>query len=110
MQRLNAIFSFIENQYPSSSGEYFDLSTTALTKALSDDGKLIQKEPRLNRDICVRIVSYELPYSVYDESNPAIIDEVFRRINANGKHLSKQEIGTDTRNKYKERRGSIFQY
>ena len=56
MQRLNAIFSFIENQYPSSSGEYFDLSTTALTKALSDDGKLIQKEPRLNRDICVRIV------------------------------------------------------
>lgn len=91
MQRLNAIFSFIENQYPSSSGEYFDLSTTALTKALSDDGKLIQKEPRLNRDICVRIVSYELPYSVYDESNPAIIDEVFRRINANGKHLSKQE-------------------
>ena len=92
MQRPNAIFSCIENQYPSSSGEYFDLSTTALTKALSDDGKLIQKEPRLNRDICVRIVSYEPPYSVYDESNPAIIDEVFRRINANGKHLSKQEI------------------
>lgn len=92
MQRLNAIFSFIENRYPSSSGEYFDLTTTALTKSLLDEGKLTQKEPCLNRDICVRIVSYELPYSIYDESDPAIIDEVFRRINANGKHLSRQEI------------------
>lgn len=92
MQRLNAVFSFIENQYPTSNGEYFDLTTTALTKALADEGKLFQKEPRLNRDICVKIVSYELPYSIYDESDPAIIDEVFRRINANGKHLSRQEI------------------
>lgn len=92
MQRLNAIFSFIENVYPSSSGEYFDLTTTALTKALLDAGKILQKEPRLDRDICVKIVSYELPYSIYDESKPAIIDEVFRRINANGKHLSRQEI------------------
>lgn len=38
MQRLNAVFSFIENQYPTSNGEYFDLTTTALTKALADEG------------------------------------------------------------------------
>ena len=92
MQRLNAIFSFIENDYPSSSGEFFDLSTTALTKDLLDKGVLIQKQPVLSRETCVRIVSYELPYSIYDENNPAIIDEVFRRINSNGKHLSRQEI------------------
>ena len=92
MQRLNAIFSFIENNYPCSNGEYFDLSTTALTKDYLDKGLLIQKEPKLKRDICVKIVSYELPYSIYDETNPAIIDEVFRRINSNGKHLSRQEI------------------
>lgn len=92
MQRLNAIFSFIENDYPSSNGEYFDLSTTALTKDLLDKHVLEQREPVLNRDTCVRIASYELPYSIYDEHNPEIIDEVFRRINSNGKHLSRQEI------------------
>lgn len=92
MQRLNAIFSFIENDYPTSAGKYFDLSTTALTKDLFDRGMLQQRTPIINRDICVRIVSYELPYSIYDEHNPAIIDEVFRRINSNGKHLSRQEI------------------
>ena len=92
MQRLNAIFSFIENCYPTSTGEYFDLTTTALTKDLLDKGILTQKEPALNRDVCVRIVSYELPYSIYDENSIAIIDEVFRRINSNGKHLSRQEI------------------
>ena len=27
MQRLNAVFSFIENDYPAANGEYFDLST-----------------------------------------------------------------------------------
>lgn len=37
-------------------------------------------------------MSYELPFSSYDEDNPEIIDEVFRRINSNGKHLSRQEI------------------
>lgn len=92
MQRLNAIFSFIENQYPAKSGQYFDLTATALTKDLLDSGILVQKEPILQRPICVKIVSYELPYSTYDEKNPQIIDEVFRRINSNGKHLSRQEI------------------
>ena len=92
MQRLDAIFSFIENKYPASSGEYFDLATMALTKDLLDHGLITQNEPILNREMCVRIVSYELPYSIYDEKDPTIIDEVFRRINSNGKHLSHQEI------------------
>ena len=92
MQRLNAIFSFIENEYPNKSGEYFNLESTALTKDLLDRNILTQKTPILDREICVKIVSYELPYSMYDEKNPEIIDEVFRRINSNGKHLSRQEI------------------
>jgi hypothetical protein len=92
MQRLNAIFSFLENEYPAANGHYFDLSSTAQTKVLLDEGILKQKEPVLDRAVCVRIVSYELPYSVYEESDPKIIDEVFRRINSNGQHLSRQEI------------------
>lgn len=91
MQRLNAIFGFIENEFEIE-GYYFDLSSTALTKQLLDENVLKQKEPVLDRTDCVRIASYELPFSSYDEDNPDIIDEVFRRINSNGKHLSRQEI------------------
>jgi hypothetical protein len=92
MQRLNAVFSYIENEYANHDGYYFDLSTTALTKDLMDKGILNQKNPILERSICIKIASYELPYSIYSESNSDIIDEVFRRINANGRHLSRQEI------------------
>lgn len=92
MQRLNAVFSFIENDYPTNEGLYFDLSSTALTKSLLDQGKLVQKIPLLDRDISVKLVSYELPYSIYEEENPDVIDDVFKRINANGQHLSNQEI------------------
>ncbi|MEC0305733.1 DUF262 domain-containing protein [Paenibacillus lautus] len=92
MQRLNAIFSFIENEYSLENGFYFDLSATAITKDLLDRGILIQKHPVLDRSQCVKIVSYELPYSIYNESDPDVIDEVFRRINSNGQHLSRQEI------------------
>ena len=92
MQRLNAIFSFIENSYSTSDGKYFDLSATAITKQLLDNKVLMQREPILDRTSSVSIASYELPFSIYVENAPDIIDEVFRRINANGKHLSRQEI------------------
>lgn len=92
MQRLNAIFSFIENDYSTSDGKYYDLSATATTKQLLDNKQLTQKEPILDRTSSVSIASYELPFSIYEESSSDIIDEVFRRINANGKHLSRQEI------------------
>ena len=91
MQRLNAIFGFIENEF-TIGGYYFDLSSTASTKQLLDEKILEQKTPVLDRTSCVGIASYELPFSVYDEDDPDIIDEVFRRINSNGKHLSRQEI------------------
>lgn len=91
MQRLNALFGYIENEF-SLDGKYFDLSSTAFTKQLLDEGQLIQNTPVLDRNSSVKIASYELPFSVYDEDNPEIIDEVFRRINSNGVHLSRQEI------------------
>lgn len=92
MQRLNALFSYIENEF-SLNGEYFDLEATAETKLLKDTGMIEQKTPILDRKICAdKIASYVLPISSYRSTNEATIDEIFRRINANGKHLSKQEI------------------
>lgn len=63
MQRLNAIFSFIENEY-AVDGKFFDLNTMAESKALLDAGKLKQKEPMLSRDACVQIASYTVPLSI----------------------------------------------
>ena len=41
MQRLNAVFGYIENEY-AVNGQFFDLNTMAETKALLDAGKLQQ--------------------------------------------------------------------
>lgn len=92
MQRLNAIVSYIENEF-SYKGMYFDLEATAETKLLKDTGVIIQKHPTLDRRVCAdKISSYVLPISSYRSAEESTIDEIFRRINANGKHLSRQEI------------------
>lgn len=94
MQRLNAIMSFIENEYPlESNGQkgYFDLNTLASTKSLFDEGLLEQQTPILDRQICVNITNYPLPYSIINADTKSI-EAIFRRINSFGKQLSNQEI------------------
>ncbi|MRT44038.1 DUF262 domain-containing protein [Enterobacteriaceae bacterium RIT702] len=90
MQRLEALTSFIEQRY-SLNGEHFDLDSIALTKQLKDSGHLIQKEPVLSRDKSAQIARYRFAISEYSSTEDNI-DEVFRRINSNGKILSKQEL------------------
>lgn len=91
MQRLNAITAFIENEFPIDD-KFFDLETMAETKLQKDRNALEQKQPILDRKICADIASYVLPMSTYKGATESEIDEVFRRINSNGKHLSRQEI------------------
>lgn len=91
MQRLNAIMSFIEGEY-TLQDKYFDLETMAETKLLNDENKLQQKEPKLDRNTCKNIASYILPLSIYRYEGLNKIDEIFRRINSNGRHLSRQEL------------------
>ncbi|MBQ0954125.1 DUF262 domain-containing protein [Streptomyces violaceoruber] len=91
LQRLNSVFSFIENEFPLN-GEYFDLATLADTKIRLDDGKLKQKTPVLDREVCRRIANYRLPVSIYRSASDESVDEVFRRINSSGRHLSPHEI------------------
>lgn len=91
MQRLNAIVSFIEQEFDVN-GAYFDLDTIADTKLLKDTGALQQKTPNLQRNVCANIVRYQIPLSVFQEKGSSHVDEVFRRLNSNGRHLSKQEI------------------
>src|SRR5436853_5907307 len=48
LQRMNAIFSFLENEFPLH-GNYFDLETLADTKLRSDKGEFTQRLPKLSR-------------------------------------------------------------
>lgn len=91
MQRLNAIASFIEGHF-SVNGSHFDLNTMAVTKEVLDSGKLAQRRPTLPRAECTALASYQLPLSVYEFSELAEVDEVFRRINSYGRYLSRQDL------------------
>ena len=91
MQRLNAVTSFIEGEFDIRGG-FFDLETMVESKELLDNGELIQKQPKLSREKSSSIASYILPLSVYSFNDPRKVDEIFRRINSNGRYLSKQEL------------------
>lgn len=91
MQRLNAIMSFIEQEFDIN-GNFFDLDTMADTKLLKDENLITQKVPLMDRAICANIVRYQIPLSVFQETGTSHIDEVFRRLNSGGRHLSKQEL------------------
>lgn len=91
MQRMNAIMSFIDQEFDLQ-GNYFDLDTMADTKLLKDSAHIVQKNKVLDRKKCAEIVRYQIPLSVYQESGGNDIDEIFRRLNSGGRHLSKQEL------------------
>lgn len=91
MQRLNAIMSFIENEFTVDE-KYFDLNSMAVTKQLLDSGELVQHTPVASREYCVRIAKYGLPLSIYQFRSGGHVDEVFRRINSGGRQLSRQEL------------------
>ena len=91
MQRLNAITAFIEGEFTFREC-YFDLNTMVESKSLLDKGIIQQREPVLDRTTCESVASYILPLSVYTFDDARRVDDIFRRINAGGKHLSKQEL------------------
>ncbi|WP_421905888.1 GmrSD restriction endonuclease domain-containing protein [Mameliella sp.] len=91
MQRMNAITSFIANEF-SVDGGYFDLNTFATTKDLLDRGVIEQKTPILERVRCLAIASYPVPLSIYEAAHQDAVEEVFRRINSGGRQLSRQEL------------------
>lgn len=91
MQRLNAIFSFIENEF-AVGGNFFDLDSLADTKQLKDQGLLEQRTPIMERSDSVKIANYAVALSVFRSLDSASVDDVFRRINSGGRRLSRQEL------------------
>lgn len=93
MQRLNAVFSFIENGF-AVNDRYFDVSQLSRAKTLADEGK-ISRPPGdaayYSPDECARFLEYTLAVTEFPATNEASVTEVFGRINSFGRQLSDQE-------------------
>lgn len=91
LQRMSAIIGYIENEYPWE-GKYFDLDTFADGQARVEIGLLVQKEPRLKRSECRKLLRYSLGITTYESNDESKIEEIFRRINSTGQKLSAQDL------------------
>lgn len=99
IQRLNAIFGFIENEFDINiSGDdfYFDSQLFVSAKTFAEKGSFEPVEGEgikyLNNDLSSSFLEYQLPTTTFTAGNNETINETFKRINSNGKHLSPQEV------------------
>jgi len=94
MQRLNAIFSFIENSY-SVHDKYFDTKEFSRAKLVSDDEIFIpysgDKNDFFDSTICANILDYQLAITTFPIQEEDQVTDVFGRINSGGKQLSSQK-------------------
>jgi len=94
MQRLNAIFSFIENSF-SVNGKYFDISEFTRARQASEQGHFLEIEKKGNDfydpGTCANILDYQLAITIFPIKSEDQITDVFGRINSGGKQLSSQE-------------------
>lgn len=93
MQRLNALFSFIENRF-AVDGSFFDVSQLARAQQLADEGAFeveTEKERLLSPIQCANYLDYTLAVTEFPATDDSAVNEVFGRINAYGRQLSAQE-------------------
>ncbi|PZX21110.1 uncharacterized protein with ParB-like and HNH nuclease domain [Rhodobacter capsulatus] len=94
MQRLNAIFSFMEHQFMDESGKCFDVLQNPRTKIQKDSGGFSEFSTDVERwddKQCASFLEYQLAVTIDTEGNSERINEVFGRINSGGRRLSPQE-------------------
>jgi hypothetical protein len=95
MQRLNAIFSFIENKF-AVNDKYFDVTKHPFAYELSQAGVFepvnAEASTFLDSDACAKFLEYSLAVTIYQATSITEIENIFNRINSNGKHLSPQEV------------------
>lgn len=93
LQRLHAIFSFIENAFPTLDGRYFDVQYFPTAKAGADAGRFSPSDEggKISQKEVGTILDYALALSVMRGASEAEINDVFGRINTYGHRLSDQE-------------------
>ncbi len=97
MQRLNAFFGFIENQFPiirQNKEIYFNVKDFTFAQAQADKGvfQQITNGNYISQEEVSTFISYPFPVTIFTSNSYEDINETFRRINSSGKHLSPQEV------------------
>ena len=99
MQRLNAFFSFIENEFPVIQGgkeKYFNTDDYTFAKTQIELGKFSAVKGEsiefLTQEEVSSFISYPFPITIFKSASSSEINETFRRINSTGRHLSAQEV------------------
>lgn len=94
MQRLNAIFAFIENHFPIE-GRYFDTDEFSRAKQLASEGVFSAASKGNNTFLTPSEVAdfldYQLAVTVFPAGGEDKTTDVFGRINSGGRQLSLQE-------------------
>jgi hypothetical protein len=93
MQRLHAIFSFIENSFAINQ-KYFDINELTRAKLAAEEG-LFNVAPtgamKLSTAECANLLDYQLAITSFPASSESQITDIFGRINAGGRQLSSHE-------------------
>lgn len=94
MQRLNAIFSFIDNAY-ALNNKYFDIKEFSRAKQAADAGAFMpastETSELLPPSVCADILDYQLAVTIFPIETEDQVTDVFGRINSGGRQLSAQE-------------------
>ena len=94
MQRLNAIFDFIENNYFLEGDLYFDINEFGTAKQALADEYIVDSDLgslKLSPKQCSDIYEYQLAVTIFPIEDESDVTDIFGRINSGGKHLSAQE-------------------
>jgi len=87
MQRLHAIFGFIENRY-SVKGKFFDVSQFTRAQQTASEGHFtLVTDNLLDSKICADFLDYELAVTIYLARKESEVVEIFGRINSSGRQL-----------------------
>jgi hypothetical protein len=93
MQRLNAIFSYIEHGFLLDE-KCFNINEFARARQAAEKGLFEEYPPeveRLSAQQCADMLDYQLAVTVFPGEKDERITDVFGRINSGGKQLSDQE-------------------
>ncbi|MDI9310048.1 MAG: DUF262 domain-containing protein [Limnohabitans sp.] len=97
MQRLNAIFGFIENHFPvfiGGSDKFFNIPDYTFAQSQVTKGVIFPKTDVefLTQEQVSLFIQYPFPVTIFKTGSSDEINETFRRINSTGRKLSPQEV------------------
>lgn len=97
MQRLNAIFGFIENHFPvfiDGSDKFFNIPDYTFAQSQVTKGVIFPKREVefLTQEQVSGFIQYPFPVTIFKTGSSDEINETFRRINSTGRKLSPQEV------------------